>query len=172
MSQDERREVEEPSACLRLSRVVAEPVFAEGFVATRSAPGLASDISGGAKTMLLWCLRTPHVPRLHQQVVIGRPHRDTDWGDHLPFEEANRGRINAPALNPDYTLCALPGEPLETITRGLALVPRLRRAGSPLPWTRASETVTPSHCLPLMLSRRMIHRASPQEPCESFPSRS
>ena len=59
MSQDERREVEEPSACLCLSRVVAEPVFAEGFVATRSAPGLASDISGGAKTMLLCCLRTP-----------------------------------------------------------------------------------------------------------------
>ena len=39
MSQYERREVEEPSACLCLSRVVAEPVFAEGFVAPYEAVG-------------------------------------------------------------------------------------------------------------------------------------
>ena len=39
MSQDERREVEEPSTGLRLSRVVAEPIFAEGSVAPYEAVG-------------------------------------------------------------------------------------------------------------------------------------
>lgn len=65
---------------------------------------------------LLWSLRKPHLPSLYQQVMIGKPPIDTDWGDHLPFEEAHKGRINALALNPNYTLSALQGKPLETIT--------------------------------------------------------
>ena len=37
----------------------------------------ALDIGSGAKTMLLWSLRNPQVFKLHQQVMIGRPHGPT-----------------------------------------------------------------------------------------------